>query len=63
MITVQIHYKGKDDFTTIISKHSTFETFVKELFKARIYLSLTDDGSPAMAINTENILYVIEVLK
>ena len=49
---------GKD--ITIENKTITFEEFTFELFKGKIYLSITSNECNNLAMNTENILFVEE---
>lgn len=60
----KIVYKGEDTYTTIDSPGNSFLDFCKELFEKKIYISINKKPDRiSVAINTENILFVEEVLK
>lgn len=59
MTTIKIYFEG--DKTISMTSTYGFVEFITSVFKKRIYVSLTQDGSPALAINTDNILFVKEL--
>jgi len=58
MIKIRINYVGTESYTEIIIP-LTFEKFIEELFKSKIYLSKSDSSFP-IAINTRNITSVAQ---
>lgn len=50
-----------DDRTVTMTNKLTFENFLNELFKSKIYASYTEDGTANLGINTNQILFVEEV--
>lgn len=59
MIKIRINYVGTESYTTIISRLS-FEKFIEEVFRHKIYYSICEDDSFPMAINTRNITNIAE---
>ena len=50
-----------DNRTITITNEQSFENFLKQFFKKKIYVSFTNDDTNNIAINTDNVLFVEEV--
>ncbi len=57
---VTIHLVGNQTITITSNTRKTFERFLEEIFKGKVYCSLTKKPSKNMAINTVNILYIVQ---
>jgi len=62
MTKIKIHFTDNESITQTY-KNVGFKQIILSLFKKRFYVCLTTDGSPKIAINTDNILFVEEILK
>ncbi len=57
---VKIHFVNGHS-VEVGTTDESFTTFAVDIFKTRIYGSITADGSPSLFINTDNILFVEEL--
>jgi len=61
MITKVKIYFVNGHSVEIGTRDKDFITFAADIFKTKIYGSITSDGSPSLFINTDNILFVQEL--